>query len=121
MTSDFRDPVIWLVLSLVAGGVAQVIAFVLLDQDLIKHERAEAGVEQELALIYERCGLRLGPPGTSQVKDPHNYIGRIVATVFSFGFYTLWWYHNMMEEPNRHFRSNWAQEDVLISAIQGLQ
>jgi hypothetical protein len=121
MTSDFRDPVIWLVLSFVGGGIVQIIAFVLLDQDLVKHERAEVGVEQELALIYERFGLRLGAPGTGEVKGLHNYMGRIVAAFFSFGIYSLWWYHDMMEEPNRHFRSNWAQEDLLMSAVQGLQ
>ena len=121
MTSDFRDPVIGLVLSLVAGGVAQLIAFVLLDQDLVKHERAEVGVEQELALIYERFGLRLLPPDTSRAKGPHNYVGRIVATFFTFGIYLLWWYHDMMEEPNRHFRSNWAEEDILIYTIQAIR
>jgi hypothetical protein len=36
MTTDFREPVIWVVLAIVARGVAEIVAFVLLDQDLIK-------------------------------------------------------------------------------------
>jgi hypothetical protein len=121
MTSDFRDPAIWLVLSLLAGGIVQIVAFVLLDQDLVKHGRAEAGADQEVAAIYQRLGASLGPPGGSWAKDQHNYLGRIVATFFSFGLYSLWWYHDMMKEPNLHFQSNWAGEDALLSALQGLR
>ena len=47
-----REPVIWVVLAIVARGVAEIGAFVLLDQDLIKHDRAEVGAEYELSLIY---------------------------------------------------------------------
>ena len=32
MSGDFRDPVVWLVLAIVARGIAEIIAFVLLDQ-----------------------------------------------------------------------------------------
>ncbi len=51
MTGDFREPVIWLLLAIVARGIAEIIAFVLLDQDLIKHSQAEAGAEYELSVI----------------------------------------------------------------------
>ena len=121
MTGDFREPVIWLVLSFVAGGIVQIIAFILLDQDLVKHDRAEVGVEYELALIYGRFGLELAWPDANRVKGQHNYAGRIVATFFSFGVYWLWWYYDMMQEPNRHFRTNWVQEDALVSTVQAVQ
>ena len=38
MTGDFREPVIWLVLSIVACGITEIVAFVRLDQDL-KHSQ----------------------------------------------------------------------------------
>jgi len=120
MTTDFRDPVIWLVLSVVGRGIVDAIAFVLLDQDLVKHDRAEGGVEYELATIYGALGHRLALPDAARVKGQHNYAGRIVATIFSFGIYLFWWYHDMMDEPNRHFRINWADEDALAQAVQEL-
>jgi hypothetical protein len=121
MTSDFRDPVIWTLLSLVAGGIVHIIAFILLDQDLVQHDRAEVGVEYEVALIYGRFGCQVLPPDISRVKGHHNYVGRIIAAVVSFGLYFLWWYHDMMQEPNLHFRTNWPEEDALVAAIQSLQ
>jgi hypothetical protein len=121
MTGDFRDPIIWVLLSVVAGGIVHAIAFVLLDQDLVNHDRAEVGVEYELALIYGRFGQTLPSPDQSRVKGQHNYAGRIVATIFSGGIYFLWWYHDMMVEPNRHFYTNWSQEDALAAAVQALQ
>jgi hypothetical protein len=85
MTQDFREPVIWLVLAIVARGIAEIVAFVLLDQDLIKHDQAEVGVEYELSVIYGRLGQQLAHPDQGRVKQPDNYVGRIVATIFSFG------------------------------------
>jgi hypothetical protein len=121
MTSDFRDPTIWLILSIFASGIVHVIAFILLDQDLVSHDRAEVGVEYELALIYGRFGHAVPYPNPARVKGQHNYVGRIVACVFSFGFYFLWWYYDMMEEPNRHFYTNWGQEDALVAAVRAMQ
>jgi hypothetical protein len=120
MTTDFREPAIWLVLAIVARGIAEIIAFVLLDQDLVKHDRSEVGVEYELSVIFGRFGQALAPPDQSRVKGQNNYVGRIVASVFSFGIYLFWWYYNQMEDPNRHFYANWAQEDAMVAAIQGL-
>lgn len=119
MTGDFRDPVIWLLLVIVAG-IAQIVAFVLLDQDLVKHDQAEAGAGHELSVIYGQLGQQLAAPDPNRVKRPDNYAGRIVAAIFSFGIYMFWWYYNQMEEPNRHFAGNWAQEDELVKAVDAL-
>ncbi|HXQ90787.1 MAG TPA: hypothetical protein VN768_04450 [Acidimicrobiales bacterium] len=121
MRADFRDPVVWLVLAVIARGVVEVIAFVLLDQDLVKHDRSEVGVEYELALIFGRFGHPLPAPDQARVKAQDNYVGRIVATVFSLGIYLLWWYYNQMDGPNRHFQGNWAQEDTLVAAVQAVR
>jgi hypothetical protein len=120
MSTEFREPILWVLLSVVAGGIVHVIAFILLDQDLVKHDTAEVGIEYELALIYGRFGHALPFPDTGRVKGQHNYVGRVVAAIFTFGVYFLWWYHDMMVEPNRHFYTNWAQEDALAAAVQAL-
>jgi hypothetical protein len=117
MTQDFREPVIWLVIAIVARGLAEIVAFVLLDQDLIKHDQAEVGVEYELSVIYGRLGQQLAYPDPGRVKRPDNYVGRVVAAIFSFGIYTFWWYYDQMEVPNKHFAGNWAQEDELVRVV----
>ncbi len=121
MTGDFREPVIWLVLSVLANAIVHVIAFILLDGDLVNHDRAEVGVEYELAVIYGRLGHALAYPDPGRVKRPHNYAGRVVAVFFSLGIYFLWWYHDMMVEPNRHFYANWAQEDALAAVVAAIR
>jgi len=118
MTGDFREPVIWLVLAIVARGIVEIVAFVLLDQDLIKHDRAEAGVEYELSLIYGRLGQQLPSPDQGRVKGPDNYVGRILAAIFSLGIYMFWWFYNQMQEPNKHFAGNWAQEEERVRAVE---
>jgi hypothetical protein len=120
MRSDFRDPVIWVLLAILAG-IATVIGFILLDQDLVKHDRAEVGVEYELSLIFGRFGQAVPAPDQGRVKGENNYVGRIVATIFSLGIYLFWWYYNQMDDPNRHFEGNWLQEDATVAAIRALR
>jgi hypothetical protein len=121
MNSDFREPVIWLILAIVARGIVEIIAFVLLDQDLVKHDRSEVGVEYELSLIFGQLGQTVPAPDQGRVKGQNNYVGRIVATIFSLGIYLFWWYYNQLDDPNQHFRTNWAQEDALVAAANGLR
>jgi hypothetical protein len=121
MTGDLREPAIWLVLAFVARGIVEIIAFVVLDQDLVKHDTSEVGVEYELSMILGRLGQAVPGPDQARVKGRDNYAGRILATVFTFGIYLFWWYYNQMDEPNRHFRTNWAQEDALVAATRALR
>ena len=87
----------------------------------MKHDRAEVGVEYELSLIFGRLGHALPSPDQARVKGQNNYVGRIVASIFSLGIYLFWWYYNQMAEPNRHFQTNWVQEDTLAAAVQALR
>jgi hypothetical protein len=120
MTGDFREPVIWVLLAIVARGIVEIVAFVLLDQDLIKHSQAEAGAGHELSVIYGRLGQQVPSPDQGQVKGPDNYVGRILAAIFTLGIYMFWWFYNQMDEPNKHFTSNWAQEDELVTAVEAV-
>jgi hypothetical protein len=120
MTTDFRDPAVWTLLSWVSGGIATVVAFVLLDGDLIRHQAAERAVQADLGRVYLRLGQGLPPVDPGQVKGKHNYGGRIAAAVFSCGIYLFWWYRDVMAEPNRHFAEDWAWEDGLGGAVYAL-
>src|SRR4051794_26239963 len=118
MTTDFRDPIVWTLICLLVYGIGQIILYVLLDQDLVKHDRAERAVEAELVSIYGALGADLPTPiGTP--KNNHSYGGRVVATIVSFGFYALWWQYNIMEEGNQHFEENWSWEDGLRAGLGG--
>ena len=119
MTNDFRDPVIWLVLCILTG-LAELIAFIFIDQDLVKHGGAEAAAQAELSAIYGRLGQSLSP-GPVVAKGQHNYVGRIVASFFSFGLYLLWWWADIMSDGNQHFEANWVWEDELANAVVATQ
>jgi hypothetical protein len=114
------EPVIWVVLAVIGGTITEVIAFILLDRDLAAHGQAEVAVEHELAFIYSRLGYGLPFAAPRGVKGKHNYVGRVVATVFSFGIYLLWWEYNIMDDGNHHFYANWVQEDTLAAVAQRL-
>src|SRR6478672_7604829 len=53
-TTRFRDPVVWMLLAIF--GVTHLVVYILLDGDLVDHDRAEGAVEHELSTIYARLG-----------------------------------------------------------------
>lgn len=124
MTTDFRDPVVWLVIDLVTGlsnlalsGIAQIVGFVLIDTDLATHDRAELSAETELAGIYTRLGMTLPVPDPSRVKGRHNYAGRVVASILTCGIYTFFWLYDLQVEGNAHVEANWPFEDALVATL----
>ncbi len=117
LTTEFRDPTIWLVLAIFTG-VALWVGYVLLDMDLIRHQQAEAVVESELAAVYARLEHPLPFPPPNAVKGPHNYAGRVIAAIFSCGVYGYFWLYDMETEGNVHYAQNWTWEDALASAVQ---
>lgn len=118
-TTQFRDPVVWLVIDIVTG-IARFVAYCLLDGDLVTHDYAEGAIEADLAEIYTRLGAPLAPPDPGRLKGRHNYAGRVIATLASCGIYALWWLYDLMTEGNRHFRHNWLWEDGLAQSVQAL-
>jgi len=120
-TTEFREPGIWLILAIFFRGIPEIIAFVLLDGDLIRHDRAEGAVEAELAAIYERLGQPLPVPDPSRVKEPDRYAWRIVVTVLTCGIYGLWWLVDQQRDGDEHYAINWPWEDHLAQAVRNLQ
>ena len=127
MTTNFRDPTIWMVLDIVAALVTAVgryivhiVGFVLLDGDLIGHDTAESQIEADLSAVYARLGHAVPPSDPGRVKGAHNYVGRIIASIFTIGIYGIWWWRDMMADPNAHFEQNWVWEDGLADAVQAL-
>lgn len=117
---EFRDPLVWTLISLVASGIVHIIVYILLDGDLVTHDRAEGAIEYELSTIYARLGAPVPPPDPARLKTKHEYVGRIVATIATCGIYSLWWLYDMMMEGNAHFEYNWWWEDALVASVQQL-
>jgi hypothetical protein len=117
--TQFRDPTIWAILGAVTG-VATIVAWILLDGDLVTHDYAEGAIEHELSGIYARLGAPIAAPDPARLKAHHNYVGRVVASLLTFGIYALWWQYDVMTDGNRHFHENWRWEDDLAQSAQQL-
>ena len=120
LTTEFRDPGIWLVIAIFARGIAEIIGLIFLDGDLIKHDQAEGSIEAELSAVFARLGQQVPPPEPARMKAPQNYAGRVVASVFTCSVYLYWWMYNEMEDVNKHFLWNWPWEDALAGAIHAM-
>jgi hypothetical protein len=118
--TQFRDPLVWTLLSVIGSGIVHLIVYILLNGDLVTHDRAEGAIEHELSVIYTRLGAPVPAPDPSRMKAKHNYVGRNVATILTCGLYSLWWLYDIMNEGNTHFDHNWAWEDGLEASVQRL-
>lgn len=115
MDNDFRDPVLWLLACVVGNGLAWLAGAVLLDQDLVRHERLERDAAAALTGVFAGLGITLPAP-TPATKQPHNYVGRLIAVVCTFGLYSLWWVADVMREGNANFQQDHAWEDALADS-----
>lgn len=120
LMTAFREPALWVVLALVTSGIAQYVAWILLDGDLVRHDEAERAIEWDLAAIYARLGRPITVLDPSPPKRRHNVAGRIIATFASLGFYGIWWMRDVMTDGNAHFEQNWRFEDDLARASRSL-
>ena len=116
----FRDPALWVVLTVVTFGVAALFAWRAIDADLVEHDAAERVAQAELAYIYSRLGWQIGSRHPTPAKGRHNFAARVGATIASFGIYSLWWMRDLMLEGNEHLERNWWFEDDLALASQSL-
>lgn len=117
LSDEFRDPGLWLVIIILSQGIGLIIAYWLLDADLVKHSAAEADAERELVMVLGALGVTMDWPYPLPVKSPHQYGWRIVALFGTCGLYSLWWLADLMREANDHFRWNWAWEDAAVTAL----
>lgn len=120
LAGEFRDPVIWTIISAVSSGIGQIVGYVFLDQDLVRHEAAEQAAEQELAAIYAALGASVALPPAVAPKARHNYVGRIIALLVTCGLYGLWWLYDLMMQGNDHQRRNWGSDDAFWTAASSL-
>lgn len=120
LTYEFRDPALWVALSVATLGIAQFFAWRAIDRDLVKHEAAERAIEHELAYVYARLGWEIAPMEHAAPKPLHNVTGRVIATVLTGGIYAIWWVRDLMVEGNAHLRENWQFEDGLARASRSL-
>jgi hypothetical protein len=112
LDNDFRDPFLWLLACIIGNGLAWLAGAVLLDQDLIRHERHERDAVAALTPVFAELGITL-PASADAGKQPHNYIGRVIAAICTFGLYALWWVADVMREGNANFAQDHAWEDEL--------
>jgi hypothetical protein len=120
LTSEFRDPGLWVGLAFATAGIAQIVAWVHIDRDLVRHDEAERAIERDLAAIYARLGRPISTPDPPHSKGKHRVGGRIIATVASLGIYTIWWMRDVMNDGNAHLRRNWRFDDELARATRDL-
>lgn len=116
IAGEFRDPVLWTVIS-VFTGIGQFVGYYFLDQDLCAHDAAERSAEEQLAAIFASLGTPVSLPQAPPPKGRHNIGGRVVALLATCGLYGLWWQYDLMEEGNDNYRNDWAREDALLQAV----
>jgi len=120
MDREFRDPAVWTLLAVIGSGVAWAFGAILLDHDLVRHERHERAAEAGLTAVFGALGVSLPAPVQAS-KQPHNYVGRIIAAIVTFGLYSLWWVANLMREGNANYVADYAWEDALLGSLSDEQ
>lgn len=117
LTMEFRDPGLWVLITVLATTIAEIVAYIFIDMDLERHDQAEVTLETNLATIYARVGIAIPTADPARIKGRQDYTGRIIASIFTCGIYVLWWTYDMQVEGNTHVAQNAAWEDAVVTAL----
>ncbi len=118
-TNEFRDPVMWTLLGFFTSPIAQLVGFHLLDRDIVRYQPVVASIEADVAYVMSELGHPMTAPVRTP-KGPHNTAGRVVAFIFSFGIYGIWWWYDMLDDGNTFLDEGWPLEDAVSRAVQAI-
>jgi hypothetical protein len=117
ITTEFRDPAMWTLITAFTGGIGTVLRDVFLDKDLVQHEAAERAAEDQLAALAAALGTPVTLYPAPPPKGPHNVGGRVLALFGSCGLYGLWWLNDIMVQGNQNHAVDRAREDALLVGL----
>ena len=113
--TQFRDPIIWMILDVFTSGIADIVAYCLLDGDLVD-ARPRRGRDRGTSCPTSTAGSahRSHAPDPGRLKEPAQLRRRASSpTIVTCGIYGFWWLYDIMVDGNRHFEHNWRWEDGL--------
>jgi hypothetical protein len=114
-----RGALLWVILSIVTGGLAYFVLAHFLQEDFRRHEQTEVEFANQLSETLRILGLPTGAGGFAPRILPHSFPLYLLLTLFSCGLFGFYWFYQLNSEENGHMTSHLAWESDVIGILAG--
>jgi hypothetical protein len=113
-----RNPALWTILSIVTLFILFFYVLYFLNDDLLKHQRAEAEYIEKASAVLNKLGIGGHPVVVEQVVPDRSFPLYLFLTIFTFGLFELYWAYVRIKDGNDHFNEHDRFENQLMSLIR---
>ncbi|MEB3755445.1 MAG: DUF4234 domain-containing protein [Desulfurococcales archaeon] len=116
-----RSPVLWIVLSLITGGLLALYVLHFLNKDFYRHDQREFYIWEDIDKAMEKLGQPLSLRRTFFKIPDRNTVIYIVLTLITAGLFGFYWVYVTTVDPNEHFKQHRLLEDELLDKLNKLE
>jgi hypothetical protein len=113
-----RSPALWTILSIITLGILFFYVLYFLNDDLIKHQRAEAEYIEKASAVLNKLGIGNHPVVVEQVVPDRSFPLYLFLTVITIGLFEFYWAYVRIRDGNEHFNEHERFEDQLMALIR---
>jgi len=111
-----KEPIVWIILSLITMGLAFLYVLYFLTRDFYKHSMRETYLAEDVEAGLAELGLSAPPSRFRPLPERNAVIYQILTLIFSP--FLIYWVYVLTNDPNNHFREHAVYEDGLISVLE---
>ncbi|MBS7641578.1 hypothetical protein KEJ40_00195 [Candidatus Bathyarchaeota archaeon] len=116
-----RDAFIWAILQVIpiVGSLILIYVYHFLNKDFLSHTRMERYILSSFSSIAVEVNPKAKPIGFSPdyLFPDRSTVVYLIATIFSLGFFIIYWVYTLAKDPNEHFREHRVVEDRLLEEL----
>jgi len=111
-----KSAVVWIVLSIVTLGILGLYVLYFLTKDPPNHDHRQLAFMQQAQSAASKLGITMVVPTWKSLPD-RSFFLYFILTIFTAGFFGIYWYYVLIKDFNEHFKAQWIFEDQLVSTI----
>jgi hypothetical protein len=113
-----RSAGLWTFLSVITFGILFFYVLYFLNDDLRKHQAAEAEYIEKASHTLNKLGIGRHPVVVEQVVPDRSFALYLVLTIVTLGFFEIYWAYVRIKDGNDHFLEHDRFEDQLVGLIR---
>ncbi len=111
-----KEPIVWIILSLITMGLAFLYVLYFLTRDFYKHSMREVYLAEDVEAGLAELGLA-APPSRFRPLPERNAVIYLILTLI-FSPFLIYWVYVLTNDPNNHFKEHAVYEDGLIAVLE---
>jgi hypothetical protein len=110
-----KSAVMWTILSVI---IPFIIIYVLyfLTKDPQNHDHRQLAFMQQAQSVASKLGITMVVLTWKSLPD-RSFFLYFILSIFTEGFFAIYWYYVLFKDFNKHFKAQWIFEDQLVSTI----